>query len=305
MTTQVQPLPKKVKDAIKKNISASRFLGPVMLKVFHLVMLTLVVAGSLIGAHFLWRHALRDPRFKMDGEMLGIGGSVRECPESVDEIRAIGLRFSGRSILDPLLVSDLESAYLESVWVQKVTRLRRSFPNRIDLELLLRMPAAQVCGDGLYWMIDMDGTVLPVAGRPRPFAKLPEITGVTPQVIGAPPKPGEKWTDEGVAGGLGILRAFWGSTLFEAMPVSRIVVNAGVFRDEDSQVKEIRRRFEVVTAPGAVIRWGTYNAGDNPDELTCAEKIWNLQELLRSNEAMHPGVCFDVRTRLPGFSLYE
>lgn len=305
MTTQVQPLPKKVKDAVKRNISASRFLGPVMLAVFHLLMLALVAAGCVVGGYFLWQHALRDPRFMMDGEMLGIDGSVRECPESVDEIRAIGLRFSGRSVLDPLLVSDLRDAYLESVWVRKVTRLRRSFPNRVDLELLLRIPAAQVYGGGQYWMIDMDGMVLPVEGRRQPFAKLPEIIGVTANVIGHPPRPGEKWTDEGVRGGLGILQTFWASTLYESLPVTRIVVNAGVFQDEEKQIREIRRRFEVVTAPGAVVRWGTYNIDHDPAELTDAEKIWNLQELLRTNDAMRPGVCFDVRTRLPGFSVYE
>lgn len=305
MTTQVQPLTKKVRDAVKQNKSPGRFLGPAALKLFHLAMMVLVLAGAAAGAYFLWLRALEDPRFKMDCEMLGIGGSVRECPESVDEIRAIGLRFGGRSMLDPFLPSDMEKAYLESVWVKKVVRIRRSFPNRMDLELLLRMPAAQVASGGRYWMIDMEGTLLPVAGSQYAFAKLPEIVGVTGRVIGPPPEPGEKWRDEGVVGGLGIMRAFWGSSLYESMSVARIVVNSGIFQGENSDVKEIRRRFEVVTESGAVVRWGTYNSDNNPDELTNAEKIWNLQELLRKEESLQSGICFDIRTKLPGFTLLE
>lgn len=305
MTTEVQPLTKKVKEAVQQHRSPCRFVGPVFAGLFHLVMFLAICGGCAYGVYFLWTQALKDPRFHMDGETLGIGGAVLECPESVGEISAISRRFDGRSILDPMLIGDLEKAYGESIWVRKVSRMRRSFPNRIDLQLHLRLPAAQVRSNQRYWLIDADGVLLPVEGQPQPFSGLPEIVGVTAKVVGGRPMPGESWKDEGVAGGLGILRAFWGSPLAEALPVSRIVVNTGVYQIGDSTVKEIRRRFEVVTASGAVVRWGTFNDINSPDELTSAEKMWNLQDLLRRDEALRPGVCFDVRTRLPGFSLIE
>ncbi len=88
--------------------------------------------------------------------------------------------------------------------------------------------------------------------------------------------------------------------------MARVVVNTGVFKSGGAEVKEIRRRFEVVTESGAVIRWGTFSDFDAPgDELTSAEKMWNLQELLAGEDALRPGVCLDVRTRLPGFSLID
>ncbi len=102
------------------------------------------------------------------------------------------------------------------------------------------------------------------------------------------------------------MRAFWGSPLAEALPVARIVVNTGVFRGEDGVEKEIRRRFEVVAENEVVIRWGTFSEGKGGGgELGSAEKMWYLEELLRRDEALRPGVCFDVRTRLPGFTLTE
>ncbi len=303
---QIQPLSGAVKDAVRRNTSTARHVKPALAGMMHLVMFLLILGGCAAGVTFLWRTALADPRFRMDGETLGMGGAVRECPESVGDLRAVGLAFNGRSLLDPFLIGDLERAYGSSVWVKRIVRMRRSFPNRIDLELLLRIPAAQVKSGGRYWLIDADGVFLPTAGSAELFPRLPEIVGVTSRVMGGRPMPGEIWKDEGVTGGLGILRAFWGSPLSEVLPVERIVVNAGVFRAEDGGEREIRRRFEVVSKNGVVVRWGTFNPGSEPgDELTSAEKMWRLEELLRSDEALRPGVCFDVRTRVPGFTLMQ
>ncbi len=306
MTTQANPLSTTVRKAVRRNTSAGRHIVPALGWLCHMVMFLLLCGGCGFGIWLLWRAALDDPRFRLDGATLGLGGSVRQCPESAEEFRAISRRFNGRSLLDPMLVSDLESAFGGSVWVKRVSRMRRSFPNRIDLELQLRLPAAQVRNNNRYWMVDPDGVLLPVAGSERPFPSLPEIVGATGNTIVGRPHPGAVWADEGVRGGLGVMRAFWGSPLSEVLPVARVVVNTGVFKAAGGEAKEIRRRFEVVTESGVVIRWGTYNDfGEPGDELTSAEKMWNLQELLAAEEALRPGVRLDVRTRLPGFSLRE
>jgi hypothetical protein len=221
----------------------------------------------------------------------------------VAELEALGHRFNGRSILDPTLISDMQQAYGGSGWIKKVVKMRRRFPNRVELEFHIRVPAAQVWHDRRYWLVDADATLLPVDGSAKPFPSLPAIVGVTSRVIGGRPASGEEWNDEGVRGALGVMRAFWGSPLGETLPVGRVVVNAGAF--QEGGASEGRRRFEIVSEDGVIVRWGTYNAGNVSGELKSAEKLWNLQELLRSEEALAPGVCFDVRTALPGFTLLE
>ncbi|MCC8164869.1 MAG: hypothetical protein LIQ31_01650 [Planctomycetes bacterium] len=305
MTKEAKPLSKTVQKAVRRHTTTRRLIRPLAGKLFHLFMFFLVVGGFLYGAVFLWQQALADNRFRMDSDTIALGGSVKECPESAEEIRRIGFAFNGRNLLDPLLVTDLKNAYNQSVWVRKVSRVRRRYPNRIDLELQLRLPVAQVRSGQRYYMIDMEGVLLPVAGQREPFAKLPEIVGVTAKTIGQGPKPGDVWSDPGVRGGLGILQAFWASPLSGVLPVSRVLVTTGVFQGADGVSREIRRRFEVVTESGAVVRWGTFNERDIPGELTSGEKMWHLQGLLSREEALRPGVCFDVRTRLPGFSLVE
>lgn len=300
---KVRPLSKTVRDAVRKNTSPGRHMAGAVRAFITIFLFLLVCGGCAAGVALLWRTALSDPRFRLDGETLGLGGSVRQCPESVAELREISLRFDGRSLLDPRLASDLETAYGKSVWVRSVLRMRRNFPNRMDVELQLRLPVAQVRNNNRYWMIDLEGILLPVGGSRDLFPGLPEIAGVTANTLGGRPLPGGRWLDDGVRGALGVMRAFWGSPLSEVLPVSRVVVNTGVFQGGDA-VKEIRRRFEVVTEGGVVVRWGTYNdLADTGDELTSAEKMWNLQELLSREEALRPGVCLDVRTRIPGYSL--
>jgi hypothetical protein len=302
----VEPLSKEVKAAVRRQRSLARRAAPWAVKAFHLLMLLVVVGGGVFGMFLLWRRAMADPRFRIKGDLLGLDGTVRQCPEALPELSRIGAGFNGRSLLDPLLVGDLEKAYVDSVWVRRVTRLRRNLPNRINLELELRLPAAQVLAGGRYWLVDVDGVLLPVEGAAKPFERLPEIVGVTSRTIaGKPEKPGGVWNDEGVRGGLGVMRAFWGSPLSEALPVARVVVNTGVFESGTGAGGEIRRRFEVVTPTGAVVRWGTYNPEATGDELTSAEKMFNLESLLRNDDALRPGVCFDVRTRLPGYSLIK
>lgn len=305
MTTQVKPVSKTVKKAMDRQKSWRRHAVPALMLLSRVCLLTVLVLACCYGVYFLWLKAMEDPRFRMDGETLALAGSVRECPESLAELEALGRSFGGRSLLDPKLITDMETAYGNCVWVKKITHMRRRFPNRVELEFLLRIPAAQVWHNQRYWMVDADGALLPVEGSPKPFDSLPEIVGVTPRVIDNRPMPGEVWPDEGVAGALGILRAFWGSPLMESMPVARIVVNAGVFTGADNRQREIRRRFEVVTDSGAVVRWGTYNTGNVVGELTSSEKLYQLQELLKMDETLRPGVCFDIRTRLPGFTLME
>ena len=306
MEAKARPLPEKVGREVRRHKPARRLARRILALLPRLVMFLLATGGCLAGAAWLWRQAWHDPRFRLKWETLGMTGALRECPESMPALAALGLRFEGRSLLDPLLVSDMEKAFGGSVWIRKIVRLRRNFPNRMELEFVLRLPEAQVWHDSQYWLVDREAAILPVAGSLTPFPNLPEIVGITADVIRNRPELGQAWRDEGVAGAMGIILAFRGSPLSETLPVEKVLVSAGVFRrGEENREREKRRRFEVMAAGGTVIRWGTYNPGPAGGEPTSAEKLWELQELLRNPAALKPGVSFDVRTRLSGFTLLE
>jgi hypothetical protein len=101
-----------------------------------------------------------------------------------------------------------------------------------------------------------------------------------------------------------IIRAFWNSPLSEIVPVEKVLVTAGVFRHRDREVEKCRR-FEVVSRAGTVIRWGAFNSDRLGDEPITVEKLEALKGSLGSRGTLLPGVSFDIRTRLPGFTIIE
>ncbi|MDR0363049.1 MAG: hypothetical protein LBJ46_10265 [Planctomycetota bacterium] len=293
---------KKVKEAMNRQKARRGYLHAAVPGALSLFMMLLVVLPVAFGSYLLWRKALKDPQFHMKGDTLALAGGVRECPESIHDLQAIGKSFDGRSLLDPRLLSDIEKRYSESYWIKRITVMRRHFPNRIEIGFLIRRPAAQVWSGESYWLVDIEGRLLPVEGSRHPFEAVPEIIGATAGVIGKPPAVGAVWADEGVLGALGMMRSFWASPLAEQLPIERVIVVGGIYRDQGGGEVARRRRFEAVVADGAVVRWGTYNERDLEGELTTGEKLWQLHQLLLREEALTPGICFDVRTRLPGFT---
>ncbi|MDR1612744.1 MAG: hypothetical protein LBT97_08160 [Planctomycetota bacterium] len=294
---------KKVKEVIQRQKARRGYLYAAVPGALSFIMMFLVLAAAGFGVFMLWKRALGDPHFHMRGDTLALAGGVRECPESIGELQSIGKSFDGRSLLDPKLLADIEKRYGESYWIKKITVMRRHFPNRIEIGFLIRIPVAQIWSGDRYWMVDNECRLLPVAGSRDPFPGLPEIIGATAGVISKPPEVGDAWGDEGVSGALGLMRSLWASPLSEQLPIDRVVVIGGTFRDKDGKSVERRRRFELVVAGGAVVRWGAFNAGDLDGEPTSSEKLWQLHQLLLREEALRPGICFDVRTRLPGYTL--
>ena len=278
-------------------------LTALLMLLVHILPLSLLMLASVFGIFFLWQKALLDPRFSMGGETLSITGSARECPESLADFKKLGQRFDKRNLLDPALLSDIRLAYAEVPWVKRIVGIRRMFPNRVEVEFLLRIPVAQVKYQDQYWLIDYDAFVLPTASSKKKFSSLPEITGATPQVITDKPVQGKFWNDTGISGALGIMRAFWASPMGEILPVKTVIINGGTFSDALRREQFKLPRYEIETFSGALVRWGTFNPGVIKNELTTGEKLWNLQELVRREEALKPGICFDVRTKISGYSL--
>lgn len=289
-----------VQNAIRRHKSPWRRVALALGRFRDVFLFCILAAGIAAGVFWLWSRAAQDPMFRIDGQTLSLAGSVRECPESIADLEEIGRAFEGRSLLDPRLAGDMEKAYGQSAWVRRVTHLRRLFPNKMEVEFLLRVPAAQVWHEGRAWLVDIDGVLLPPDGTLDEVEGLPLIAGAWPGVIEKRPLPGEVWNDEGVLGAIGVLRAVWGSPLADVLPPQRVIVVAS--QQQTPDVHE-RRRYELVSRQGAVVRWGTYSSRSLGDELSSEEKLFNLQDLLLNEAAGRPGICFDVRTRLPGYTL--
>lgn len=287
---------------------ALAFVGTLMLGVgafvLHALPLVLILTGTTAGVCQLWRTAMSDPRFVIAGDTLSLTGSARFCEEAVAEVERLGRCASGRSLLDPWLLQELRREYEQSAWVKRVHSLRRIFPNRLGVEFVLRTPALQVKQDGYHWTVDSDGVLLKVKGTRAPAKGVPVLEGTTPDALTRRPAvPGRQWSDSALHDALSLLRELEASPLSEDLEVSRIYVHAGTFVNRENRRLRKRPRYDLETQQGAVIRWGTFNAGDFPDEMLTAEKLLSLRSMVARDFARIPGVALDVRTPTAGFTL--
>ena len=102
---------------------------------------------------------------------------------------------------------------------------------------------------------------------------------------------------------LSVLRTLGDSAVAEDLHVRRILVHRGSFLDSLRRRRQDRPRLDLETREGILVRWGTFNAGELPEEVRSDEKIAMLQKLMARDLSTARGICLDVRTRVPGFRL--
>lgn len=262
--------------------------------------LCLLLGGSAYGAACLWSEALADGKLKVGGETLSLEGAATEWDGARREMRRLGALAGGRSVLDPFLASDLRSEYAKSPWVKRVCSVRRVFPDRVAVDFVLRLPAAQIKeaagGFDSYWTIDGEGVLLPLDAARRPCAGLPVIVSAPAGALPKRPAFGERWTDDGIADALGVMRVLRNSAVAGQVTVTGLTVRRGAFAERVSELAG-RPRLEVQTREGVPILWGTFNAGELPGEIASAEKIAMIGNLLDKSYAK-PGVGLNVSTRV-------
>ncbi len=260
--------------------------------------LAALIGGAICGAVELWRAGLEDPRYRVPATVR-LAEPGQFCTDAVDEYERLGRAAAGRSLLDPFLLHDLVRTYEKSVWVRRVCRMERVFPDRVAVEFVPRVPVAQVLQNQYYWLVGADGVLLPTGTR-KPRPGLPIIQG---NISFRPAHEGARWDDTGLRDALDVLQRLGKSVLADELPLKRIVVRRASFLDELQLERPALPRLDLETGGGVTILWGTHNRDDLPDEPSAAEKIAMLRTLLARNPPRVPGLCLDVRGRVAGYSL--
>lgn len=233
----------------------------------------LMYGGVSLG---LWRASARGPdAFVVVPQAIESERQPRWLPAAeVERINSLGKAVRGRSLLDPDLPTDLAACYMESPWVARVSYVRRAYPNKLLVELVLRRPVAAVDSpSGPPVVLDKEGVRLPVSANPEGLVRL---TGVGSN----PPPPGKLWSDVRVTDGLRVLERYKRLLASDGRlgpSFSPVEVRVGNWSRPSS-----RPSVEILTQSGVLIRWGV----DLPSgEATVTgpsadEKLAKLAELL-------------------------
>ena len=180
----------------------------------------------------------------------------------VSDVRAQVILSSGLdrrlSLLDDGFVQAIKNAFELHPWVEQVTRVEKSVPAAVHVELVYRRPAAVIespASDGVALLpVDARGMMLPPEDVPLIRRKyLPRITGIVGQ-----PRAGQRWDDPRVAGAVELAVRL--ADVWDALHLAEIVPSAR------PEVQGDRRFFvyDLVTQGGTRIVSGCPAARRNP-----------------------------------------
>lgn len=190
----------------------------------------------------------------------------------VSQIAAEARLTPTRSILDEKLTVDLAEAFRQHPWVEKVVKVSKSVPARVEVELIYRRPVAMVEIPSGLLPVDANGVLLP------PTAFTPEIAQKYPLISQPKSSPqgavGRSWGDPQVVAAAklaSVLLPHW-----QDFRLTAIEIPSGT----DLKAPQEEIVFQLVTQGGSRIVWGRAPGVIYPLELSADQKIGRLEECL-------------------------
>jgi hypothetical protein len=177
------------------------------------------------------------------------------------------------SLLDDKLTEKIAAAFAAHPWVEKVVRVAKTVPARVDVELIYRVPVAMVeVKQGLY-PIDSRGILLP----PDEFSladtqRYPLIVNVRSMPEGPA---GTNWGDVTVLGGArlaALLTAHW-------KEFNLASIECPTRTKADATIDE--GIYYLFTANGSKIIWGRAPGSGHPGELSADQKVGRMDEYVK------------------------
>jgi len=191
------------------------------------------------------------------------------------------------SIFDPALTRDVANAYLASPWVRAVRAVRKRFPNRISVELVLRQPLAFVRVGNTYRAVDNEAVHLPLE-----FSLWPHRRRPLPIVFGAegrPPVPGATWREPHVAAAVEVLNAL------AAEPAVFREVQFVDVSNLDGKIAPLQSEVMLMTRRRVRVAWGRPPGTPKFGEPPVAWKLARLRQWLTHPVQLSEGTHLDLR----------
>ncbi|GEM_PF-1872360 len=256
--------------------------------------LCLVLGGFLVGLAALWHTACRAQAFEVKDTGPPLFTDADLPLEGRAELGYLQHAAVGVHLLRPGALASVRGAYEASPWVARIDRLERDIARgSVRAELTVRLPAAQLVHEGFAYPIDAHGVLLSDIRMGQLDPQLPVIRCS----LSSLPAPGEVCPGRELAQALGVLRAVDRSVLSDMLNVREVRVQTYAFYDVELRRRTTQPSVDLYTDQGARIRWGPFNAGDDPSELRTSEKIARLRRILGRGVPLDDGSVIDVRTR--------
>lgn len=251
--------------------------------------LKLCVAAAISALWLCWpavQQKLPDlevrEEYQIGVEQIVITPPPRWVPENLVERVFDRANFDGPlSLQDPKLSEKIALAFHTHPWIERLQRVKKSYPAQVTVDVVYREPVAmvQVVGGG-YLPVDRLGYLLPDEDfSPADIDRYPIIENVT----SIPIRRGESWGDPVVVGAAELAGVLIGTdegeqSWWRALGLKAIVAPRQVaVGDEVANLQ-----FKLMTAGGSEILWGRAPSTKHPAALTVAQKLARMAEYHRS-----------------------
>jgi len=240
--------------------------------VVHAAIVLLLAAFAALGLAYVRRYVGALDQYRLQQLRLELPAW---CPADVEaHLRALPSGFAGASVFDLDVIRATRMVYRLDPWVRKVIAVRTEFPHTLVVELALRRPAYAVERRNGFVLVDREGYVLPAKYEEWSTADYPLrfVWGVRT----IPPRPGRRWSDPALLGGIETLEAI------AARPsiTSRLTITGADVSNYGGARDRTESDIDIITAGGCRILWGRPPSTATFGEVPVEVKLQHLEKLL-------------------------
>jgi hypothetical protein len=266
----------------------------------------LVVIGTLAavgGSYAAWRnvraHVMATPEYWLTAEDI----QITELPKWIrvdiksDVARDAGLS-DQLSILDDGFAERIHQAFSLHPWVEHVTRVTKSYPATVRVDLVYREPVAMVelPGGGLL-PVDAQGVHLPIGDFATvEIPRYPRVVGLDTTPL--TDTPGTEWGDQRVVRAAKIAATL--KPVWPQLNITQIVLAGGDQQDAASLAGTTL--FELIGLDGTRILWGSPPGEELVGEVSADVKKQSLLDFVWRSDAERNsghGTVYDLRQSRP------
>ncbi|HEY4481791.1 MAG TPA: cell division protein FtsQ/DivIB, partial [Candidatus Brocadiaceae bacterium] len=174
------------------------------------------------------------------------------------------------------LTQRIADVYGGIVLIKKIDSIKRTFPNKLNIKLVLRKPAAIVKTGNYTYLVDDECVLLP-----KEYYTLQNAEYDTPCIqsnkLARLPLYGSEWNDKGIKAGIDVVKFLRANNIHNIFKILTVDVS-----------NVCKRRFtgksDIVfwTENNTQIRWGCSSLCNEPNELSNEEKLQNLLSIAKT-----------------------
>jgi len=276
----------KIKDIINSAFNYKLFLETLstrtgsIKKVLYPFLLKFVIFASVIifgiwGINKTWCSLTDLNIFKVSPSTFNFNNPSWVTERFSDDIIHVAALNEQYGLYESNLTQRIANVYGGVVLIKKVDSIKKTFPNKLNIKLVLRKPAALVKNGNNTYLVDDECVLLP-----KEYYKLLNTEYDTPCIqsskLARLPLYGNTWNDKGVAAGLELIKFLRENNIHNVFKILAVDVS-----------NVCKRRFtgksDIVlwTENNTQIRWGCSSLCNEPNELSNEEKLQNLLSIAK------------------------